>query len=43
MFYGFAVAWLLIVIYALSLMGRERKLRDEVAHLRNMMEEKERK
>jgi CcmD family protein len=43
MFYGFSVAWLLIVIYALSLLGRERRLRDEVARLKNMMEEKERK
>ncbi len=43
MFYGFAVAWLVIVILALSLVGRERKLREEITRLKSMLEEKERK
>jgi len=43
MFYGFSAAWVLIVIYALSLFSRERKLRDEIASLKNMLQEKERK
>ena len=43
MFYGFSVAWVIIVIYALSLLGRERKLRDEIARLKIMMGEKDRK
>ena len=43
MFYGFAVAWVLIVIYALSLIGRERKLRDEIERLRSMIAERERR
>ena len=43
MFYGFSAAWVLIVIYALSLLSRERKLRDEIASLKNMLQEKERK
>jgi hypothetical protein len=43
MFYGFSVAWLMIVILALSMVGRERKLRDEIARLKSMLEEKERK
>ena len=43
MFYGFSAAWVIIVIYALTLLGRERKMKDEVARLKNMLEEKERK
>jgi CcmD family protein len=43
MFYGFSVAWVIIVIYALSLLGRERKLRDEITRLKIMMGEKDRK
>lgn len=43
MFYGFSAAWVLIVIYALSIVGRERKLRDEIGRLKHMIEEKERK
>jgi CcmD family protein len=43
MFYGFSVAWVIIVIYALSLLGRERKLRDEITRLKDMMREKDRK
>jgi hypothetical protein len=43
MFYGFSVAWLLIVLLALSLVARERKLKDEIARLKTMLEERERK
>ena len=43
MFYGFSVAWLMIAILALSLVSRERKLKDEITRLRTMLEEKERK
>ena len=43
MFYGFSAAWVLIVVYALSMLSRERKLRKEIARLKNMLEEKERK
>jgi CcmD family protein len=43
MFYGFSAAWVVIVIYALTLLGRERKMKDEIARLKNMLEEKERK
>ena len=43
MFYGFSVAWLVIVILALSLVARERKLTAEIARLKSMLEEKERK
>lgn len=38
MFYGFAVAWVVVVIYVLTLVSREKKLRDEMRRLRNMIE-----
>lgn len=40
MFYGFAAAWLIIVLYVLTLASRERKLRQEMDRLRRMIEEK---
>jgi CcmD family protein len=41
MFYGFTVAWLVIVIYVLSLALRERKLRQELDRVKRMVEERE--
>ena len=38
MFYGFAAAWSAVVIYVLTLVSRERKLRDEMRRLRTMIE-----
>jgi CcmD family protein len=43
MFYGFSAAWVLIVIYALTLLARERKIKDEITRLKSMLEEKGRK
>jgi CcmD family protein len=43
MFYGFSAAWVMIVVYALTMLARERKIKDEITRLRSMMEEKERK
>ena len=43
MFYGFSAAWVIIVLYALTLLARERKIRDEIARLKNMLEEREKK
>jgi len=43
MFFGFSAAWVIIVLYALTLLSRERKMREEVTRLKNMLEEKERK
>lgn len=40
MFYGFLAAWLILVAYAVSLVSRERKIRDEIQHLRSMLEER---
>jgi CcmD family protein len=37
MFYGFAAAWLILVIYAVSLVSRERKIRQELMRLKNMI------
>jgi CcmD family protein len=43
MFYGFAAAWTLVVLYVLTLVSRERKLRDEMNRLRSMIETGERR
>ena len=43
MFYGFSVAWLLIVIFAFSMLVRERKIKAEIERLKSIMAEKERK
>jgi CcmD family protein len=40
MFYGFSVAWVVIVVYALTLFSRERKIRKEIDRLKSMIEEK---
>jgi CcmD family protein len=38
MFYGFASAWAVIVIYVITLAAREKKLREEMGRLRQMIE-----
>jgi CcmD family protein len=43
MFYGFSAAWVLIVIYALTLLARERKIKEEINRLKSMVEEMGRK
>ncbi|MGH9658154.1 MAG: CcmD family protein [Bryobacteraceae bacterium] len=43
MLYGFSAAWLVIVIYALTLLGRERKINDEIRRLKTLIENQERK
>jgi CcmD family protein len=43
MFYGFAAAWVIVVIYVLTLISRERKLRDEMSRLRSMVESGDRR
>ena len=40
MFYGFAAAWLILVIYVISMIARERKLRDELRRVRDMVEDR---
>jgi CcmD family protein len=43
MFYGFSAAWVMIVIYAFSMLARERKIKAEIDRLKSMMAEKERR
>jgi CcmD family protein len=40
MFYGFTVAWLVVIIYVISIALRERKLRDELERVKKMVEER---
>src|ERR1700680_3186192 len=42
MFYGFTVAWLVIVIYVISIALREKKLREELERVKRMVGEGER-
>jgi hypothetical protein len=39
--YGLIVAWLILVIYVLLMVGRERKLKREIASLRAMLEDRQ--
>ena len=41
MFYGFAAAWLILALYVLSLVSRERKLRRELDGVKRMVENRE--
>ncbi len=43
LFYGFLAAWLILLIYVVSIAARERKLRSEIDRLRRMVEEREAK
>ena len=38
--YGLIAAWLILAIYVLMMVGRERRLRREIASLKAMLEEK---
>ena len=39
--YGLIVAWLILVIYVLMMVSREKKLKREIASLRAMLEERQ--
>jgi len=41
MFYGFTVAWLVILIYVVSIALREKKLRQELDRVKRMVGEHE--
>jgi CcmD family protein len=41
MFYGFTVAWLIVIGYVISIALREKKLRQELEHVKRMLEENE--
>jgi CcmD family protein len=38
--YGLTVAWLIVVVYVLMMVMREKRLKREIANLRSMLEEK---
>ena len=40
--YGLIIAWLILVVYVLMMVGRERRLKREIASLKAMLEEKPR-
>lgn len=41
MFYGLGAAWLILALYVLSLVSRERRLRRELDSVKRMLEERE--
>jgi hypothetical protein len=43
MFYGFLAAWLILVVYVLSLVARERKITEQIKGLRGMLDYKDQK
>lgn len=43
MAYGFIAAWLIVVVYVLTLATREKKLRSELERVRYMIEAREKK
>ena len=38
--YGLVAAWVILAVYVLMMLGRQRKLKREIASLRTMVEEK---
>ena len=38
--YGLTAAWIVLAVYVLMMVGRERKLKREIANLKAMLEEK---
>ena len=43
LFYGFLAAWLIVVIYVISIAARERRLRGELDRVKRMIEDGQRK
>ncbi len=41
--YGFAAVWIILTIYVLMMVGRERRLKREIASLKAMLEERQKK
>ena len=41
MFLGFTVAWLIVIVYVISIALREKKLRQELDRVKRMVEEGE--
>ena len=41
--YGFAAAWIILTLYVLMMVGRERKLKRQITSLKAMVEERQKK
>ena len=41
--YGFAAAWIILTVFVLMMVGREQKLKRQIASLRAMLEERQKK
>jgi CcmD family protein len=41
MFFGFLAAWMVVIVYVISLALRERRLRQELDRVKRMVEERE--
>jgi CcmD family protein len=41
MFLGFTVAWLIIIVYVISIARREKNLREELDRVKRLVEESE--
>lgn len=41
--YGFAAAWIILAVYVLMMVGRERRLKQQIANLKAMLEERQKK
>lgn len=41
LFYGFLAAWLVLIIYVISIAARERTLRKELDRVKRLVEERE--
>ncbi len=41
LFYGFTAAWLIVILYVISIAVRESKLRQELDRVKRMLDERE--
>jgi CcmD family protein len=42
MFYGFLAAWLILVLYVVTLVARERNIKKELVRLKSMIDDRPR-
>ena len=43
MFYGFAAAWVILSVYVLTIVSRERRILQQLETLKRMLEDREKK
>jgi CcmD family protein len=43
LWFAFAAAWIVLVVYVLMMVGRESRLKREIANLKAMLEERQKK